>query len=162
MNDKKRKDAIKKKTAAETLKFQAQWGVKKLFGEVGEPYHLCLETETDYIIELDLHEELLSIKNFVDDIRITLNAEPIAEAGDFHHSLVAISLGIAQITDIKNFATPLSWQDIIQKKILSIYYPGDTRKRVVECAKELGYNTSTYLGQPIVKFNRIYIKIGRK
>ena len=162
MNDKKRKNALKKKSAADTLKFQAQWGVKKQFGEVAELYNLCLETEIDYIIELDLHEELLSIKKFADDIRTTLNTEPIAEEGDFHHSLVAISLGVAKIADIKNLGTPLSWQDMIQKKILSIYYPGDTRNSVVECAKKLGYNTSTYLGQPIVKFTQIYVKIGRK
>ena len=162
MNDKKRKNALKKKSAAETLKFQAQWGVKKQFGKVAELYNLCLETEIDYIVELDLHEELLCIKKFADDIRRTLNTEPIAEEGDFHHSLVAISLGIAKIAEIKDFGIPVDWQEMIVKKMLSIYYPGDTRNSVVECAKELGYNTSTYLGQPIVKFNRIYIKIARK
>ena len=162
MNDKKRKDAIEKKTAAETLKFQAQWGMKKQFGEASSLHTLCLETETDYIIELNLHEELLSIKNFIDSIRTALNTEPVAEIGDFQNSLVAISLGIAKIAEIKDFGIPVDWQEMIVKKMLSIYYPCETRNNVVEYAKRLGYTTSTYLGQPIVKFNRLYIKIARK
>ena len=32
----------------------------------------------------------------------------------------------------------------------------------VEYAKNKNYNTSTYLGQPIVKFNHLFIKIDRK
>ena len=31
-----------------------------------------------------------------------------------------------------------------------------------EYAKNKNYNTSTYLGQPIVKFNHLFIKIDRK
>lgn len=32
----------------------------------------------------------------------------------------------------------------------------------VEWAKMNGYNTSTYLGQPIVKFTKLYIRIERR
>ena len=42
------------------------------------------------------------------------------------------------------------------------FYTKDDIKDVVEYAKEKNYNTSTYLGQPIVKFNQLYIKINRK
>lgn len=161
-NCKKRKDALKKKNAEETFRFQTRWGVKKLFGDVPDLYHLCLETEMDYIIELGLHEELLSIKRMVDEIKTVLNAEPVAKVGDFSHSIVAASLGIAKIANIKEFGIPTAWHEMIEKKILSIYYPGDLRNKVVEYARELGYNTSTYLGQPIVKFNKLYIKIERR
>ena len=44
-------------------------------------------------------------------------------------------------------------QDIIAK-LHRIVFPG--------YAKEKNYNTSTYLGQPIVKFNQLFIKIDRK
>jgi hypothetical protein len=76
--------------------------------------------------------------------------------------LVAISLGIAKIADINKFGIPTSWDELLNKKILSIYYPDEIRNQVVEYAKEKNYNTSTYLGQPIVKFNQLYIKINRK
>lgn len=116
----------------------------------------------DYIIKLDLQEELLSIKSFVDDVKTGLGVEPIPELGDFYHSLVAISLGIAKIADINKFCVPTAWHDLIKKKILSIYYPDEIRNQVVEYAKNKNYNTSTYLGQPIVKFNHLFIKIDRK
>ena len=35
-------------------------------------------------------------------------------------------------------------------------------KKVFEYAKAKNYNTSTYLGLPIVKFCRLYIKLERK
>ena len=158
--DKKRKDALKKKSAIESLKFQTRWGFVNQFGTPSSLYSVFLETELDYIIELGLQEELLSIKRFIDDIKSGLCVEPIPELGD--HSLVAISLGISQIADINKFGIPTPWDELLNKKILSIYYPDEIRNQVVEYAKEKNYNTSTYLGQPIVKFNQLYIKINRK
>ena len=160
--DKKRKDALKKKSTIEALKFQSRWGFEKQFGVPSSLYSVFLETEVDYIIKLDLQEELLSIKSFVDDVKTGLGVEPIPELGDFYHSLVAISLGIAKIADINKFCVPTAWHDLIKKKILSIYYPDEIRNQVVEYAKNKNYNTSTYLGQPIVKFNHLFIKIDRK
>jgi len=160
--DKKRKDALKKKSTIEALKFQSRWGFEKQFGVPSSLYSVFLETEVDYIIKLDLQEELLSIKSFVDDVKTGLGVEPIPELGDFYHSLVAISLGIAKIADINKICVPTAWHDLIKKKILSIYYPDEIRNRVVEYAKNKNYNTSTYLGQPIVKFNHLFIKIDRK
>ena len=160
--DKKRKDALKKKSTIEALKFQSRWGFEKQFGVPSSLYSVFLETEVDYIIKLDLQEELLSIKSFVDDVKTGLGVEPIPELGDFYHSLVAISLGIAKIANINKFCVPTAWHDLIKKKILSIYYPDEIRNQVVEYAKNKNYNTSTYLGQPIVKFNHLFIKIDRK
>ena len=160
--DKKRKDALKKKSTIEALKFQSRWDFEKQFGAPSSLFSVLLETELDYIIKLDLQEELLSIKSFVDDVKTGLGVEPIPELGDFYHSLVAISLGIAKIADINKFPLPTPWHDLIKKKILSIYYPDEIRNQVVEYAKNKNYNTSTYLGQPIVKFNHLFIKIDRK
>ena len=160
--DKKRKDALKNKSTIEALKFQAKWGFEKQFGAPSSLYSVFLETEVDYIIKLELQEELLSIKSFIDDVKTGLGVQPIPEVGDLYHSLVAISLGIAKIADINKFGVPTPWHDLIKKKILSIYYPDEIRNQVVEYAKERNYNTSTYLGQPIVKFNQLFIKIERK
>lgn len=157
-----RKDALKRKSAIESLKFQTRWGFEKHFGTPSSLYSVFLETELDYIIELGLQEDLLSIKRFIDDIKSGMGLEPIPELGDLYHSLVAISLGIAKIADINKFGIPTSWDELLNKKILSIYYPDEIRNQVVEYAKEKNYNTSTYLGQPIVKFNQLYIKISRK
>ena len=160
--DKKRKDVLKEKSTIEALKFQTRWGYEKQFGVSSSLYSALLDTELNYVIELGLHEDLLSIKNFVEDVTNCLGVEPIVELGDFSHSLVAISLGIAYIADINKFCVPIPWHELIKKKILSIYYPDEIRNQVVEYAKVKNYNTSTYLGQPIVKFNKLFIKIDRK
>ena len=160
--DKKRKDVLKEKSTIEALKFQTRWGYEKQFGVSSSLYSALLDTELNYVIELGLHEDLLSIKNFVEDVKNCLGVKPIVELGDFYHSLVAISLGIAKIADINKFGIPTPWHELIKKKILSIYYPDEIRNQVVEYAKVKNYNTSTYLGQPIVKFNKLFIKIDRK
>lgn len=160
--DKKRKDVLKERSTIEALKFQTRWGYEKQFGVSSSLCSALLDTELNNVIELGLHEDLLSIKNFVEDVKNCLGVEPIVELGDFYYSLVAISLGIAKIADINRLGMPTAWHELMKKKILSIYYPNEIRNIVVEYAKQKNYNTSTYLGQPIVKFNRLFLKIDRK
>ena len=160
--DEKRKNALKKRRDIETLEFQVQWGLKKLLGDAYYTYTACMEAELNFIIVLNLYEDLLSIKGFVDDIRGALGVEPEPESGDFCHCLTAMALGIGKTNDICNFDESTDWQALLEKKILSIYYTAETRNKVFEYAKTKNYNTSTYLGQPIVKFCRLYIKLERK
>ena len=160
--EKKHKDALKQRSTVETLKFQTLWGFKNQFGKPKDLQSLWLEAELEYIIELRLEEDLLSIKGLVENIKATFRIEPLSEAGDFCNSIVANSLGIAKTVDINNIGTPTAWHDMIKKKILSIYYPNDIRNQVFDYAKSHNYNTSTYLGEPIVKFKQIYIMIKGK
>lgn len=159
--DKMRKDALKKKVMIETLKFQARWGFKKLYGDPSPLWSILMDKELDIIVELDLQEDLLAIKGFVDDVRSALGAEPVEEFGDFRNSLVALSLGIGRLQDINTMSMPVEWHELIDRKLLSIYYPDDIRNEVAEHAKTIGYNTSTYLGQPIVKFKHFSLKLDR-
>lgn len=159
--DKMRKFALKKKSMIETLKFQTHWGFKKLYGEPSQLWSTLMNKELDLIVELGIQEDLLSIKEFVDDVRSALGAEPVEERGDFRNSPVAISLGIGRIQDINSMSMPVVWHELIDKKLLSIYYLDDIRNEVAEYAKRKNYNTSTYLGQPIVKFQHFNIKLER-
>ena len=161
-NNEKRKNALNKRSDIETLEFQTQWGLKKLLGNTYYTYTAYIEAELHFIIELNLYEDLLSIKEFVDDVRGALGVEPEPESGDFCHSLAAMALGIGKTNDICNFDEPTDWLALLEKKILSIYYTAETRNKVFEYAKTKNYNISTYLGQPIVKFCRLYIKLERK
>ena len=86
---------------------------------------------------------------------------PTPEKGDFTKSPTAVALGIAQINEIKNIGIPLSWSEMIAQKILTIYYPEEYRNQIIDWAKANSYNTSTYLGRPIVKFSKLYIIIER-
>ena len=151
----KRNDALKLRNAIETLNFQTNWGLKKLGGENGE------KVEVDYLTELGLVQDVLSIKVMVDGIRATFQVEPCVELGDFCNNLVTIALGIGRVEDLHNMGLPSDWKELMQKKLLKIYYPEEVRNKIFEWARTNGYNTSTYLGQPIVKFNKLFILLER-
>jgi hypothetical protein len=106
-------------------------------------------------------QDILSIKDLVDGIRKEFQVEPCVELGDFCNSLVTIALGIGRVEDLHNMGLPSDWKELMQKKLLKIYYPEEVRNKIFEWARTNGYNTSTYLGQPIVKFNKLFILLER-
>lgn len=154
----KRNDALKLRSAIETLNFQTNWGLKKLGGE---KYDEPAKVEVDYLTELGLVQDILSIKALVDGIRKEFQVEPCVELGDFCNSLVTIALGIGRVENLRIMGLPNDWKELMQKKLLKIYYPDEVRNKIFEWTKANGYNTSTYLGQPIVKFNKLFILLER-
>ena len=157
----KRNDTIKQKTMIESLIFQTNWGIKKINGSPEESITEIIKTELDCIVELNLVEDLLIIKKFVDDVKSAFNIKPVTERGDFCRSPVAIALGIGKVDDITKIRTPIAWHELLAKKLLSIYYPTDMRNSVVDYAKQNGYNVSTYLGKPIIKLNKVFLLLER-
>lgn len=155
------KQKLANKSAVESLRFQAHYGLKLMGCKDGDFFQKLADTEIDSISELGLTQDILQINNMVDGIRLNLKVEPTPEIGDFCTSITAIGLKIASIQKFENMQMPISWQDQINKKILSLFYPDEKRNAVVEWAKSNGYNTSTFLGQPIVKFTKLFIRIER-
>lgn len=160
--DKKRKENLSKKEAVTALKFQTEWGFKQLVCNNGGILQMQMENELALIGQLDLCKDLLAIKTFVDAVQRRLQVQPVPDIGDFTKSLVAIALGISRVKVLTDDMTFLSWSELVQKKILSIYYMESIRNSVVEWAKQNGYHTSTYLGIPIVKFDRIFLLVRYK
>ena len=156
-----RSNAIKQKALIESLIFQTNWGIKKIYGSPEDSITEMVKTELDYIVELNLFEDLLKIKKFVDDVKSTFSTEPVAEHGDFCNSLVALALGIGRINIITELNAPADWQGLAEKKILGIYYTNDIRNAIVDYAKQNAYNISTYLGKPIIKLNKIFVMLDR-
>ena len=156
----KKAEAHAKKSAVETLRFQAHWGLKQL-GHEDDMFNLLVDAEVDFIAELELAQELLAIKSLVDGVKQSFVVTPTPEKGDFVKSPTAVALGIAQVEDINKIGLPLTWSEKIEQKILTIYYPEEYRNQIVDWAKTNGYNISTYLGRPIVKFSKLYIIIDR-
>ena len=157
----KKAESHAKKSAVETLRFQTHWGLKQLGQQNGNLFHELVDAEVNFIAELDLSQDLLAIKSLVDGVKQSFAVVPTAEKGDFTKSPTAVALGIAQINEINNIGIPLSWSEMVEKKMLTIYYPEEYRNQIIDWAKANGYNTSTYLGRPIVKFSKLYIIIER-
>ena len=157
----KRNNTIKQKAMIESLLFQTNWGIKSIYDSPEDSITEMVKTELDCIVELNLFEDLLMIKKFVDDVKSTFNTESVAERGDFCNSLVALALGIGRTNIITELNAPADWQGLAEKKILSIYYTNDIRNTIVDYAKQNGYNVSTYLGKPIIKLNKVFLLLER-
>ena len=157
-----RKNELSKKRAVESIRFQTHIGLKQIGRKDTDMFHWLADVEINVIAELDLTDDILGIKNFVESVRRELNVEPTPEKGDFCTSIVAIALGISQIPVLDDMKMPVvNWPDQINKKILTLYYPEESRNAVAEWAKANDYNTTTYLGRPVVKFKQLFIIIER-
>ncbi len=152
-HQKKRSNTVKQKAMIESLIFQTNWGIKKLYKNPSDLISTLVKVELEYIIELNLFEDLLLLKMFIENVKSVFGVEPIAEYGDFNRSLVALALGIGKVNDIEKVGIPIAWHELLEKKILSIYYTNDIRNTIVDYAKHNGYNVSTFLGKPIIKLS---------
>lgn len=157
-----RKNELSKKRAVESIRFQTHIGLKQIGRKDTDMFHRLADAEINVIAELDLTDDILGIKNLVEGVKRELNVEPTLEKGDFCTSIVAIALGISKIPVLDDMKMPVvNWPDQINKKILTLYYPEQSRNAVAEWAKANDYNTTTYLGRPVVKFKQLFIIIER-
>lgn len=157
----KKAEAQAKKSPVETLRFQAQWGLKQLGQPEDSRLHQLVDGELDDIAELELAQDLLAIKSFVDGVRQNISAVPTKEQGDFAKSPTAIAIGIASTNEFEEISMSPTWNELLKQKLLRIYYSDEVWNKVVDWAKANGYNTSTYLGRPIVKFGKVFVIIER-
>ena len=157
-----RKNELSEKRSVESIRFQTHIGLKQIGRKDTDMFHRLADVEINVIAELDLTDDILGIKNLVESVKRALNVEPALEKGDFCTSIVAIALGISKIPVLDDMQMPVvNWPDQINKKLLTLYYPEESRNAVAEWAKANDYNTSTYLGRPVVKFKQLFIIIER-
>ena len=157
----KKAEAHAKKSAVETLRFQAHWGLKQLGHDDGNLFHQFVDTEVNFIAELELAQDMLAMKALVDDVKQAFGVTPTPEKGDLTKSPTAVALGIAYVEDMNIMGNPLSWNEMKEQKLLKIYYPEEYRNQIINWAKQKGFNTSTYLGMPIIKFSHIFLVMDR-
>lgn len=133
----KKAESHAKKSAVETLRFQTHWGLKQL-GHEDDMFNQLIDAEVDFIAELELAQELLAIKSLVDGVKQSFVVTPTPEKGDFVKSPTAVALGIAQVEDINKIGLPLTWSEMIEQKILTIYYPEESQNKIDDWAKQMG------------------------
>ncbi len=155
-----RKEVLARKRAIQSLEFLTSFGLKRIDAE--HTFHKYADAELKEIIELDLCKDLLEIKKLVDGIKQHFDMNITENRGDLCNSPVCIALGISRVEDIHNVNIHQNmWRDLLNKKIISIYYQDEIRNKAVGWARENGYITSTHLGQPIIKLSRLFLSIKR-
>lgn len=157
----KKSEKLAKKAVVESLEFQAHWGLKLLGFEDGISLHQILDEEIAEIAELNLASDLLKIKNFVEKIEQNFAVKPTPEKGDFAKSLTAIGLGFARVENLENLGVACSWREFSEQKLLAIYFPEAFRNKIIDFAAQNGYQTSTHLGDPIIKFRNLWLALKR-
>ena len=66
-HQKKQSNMVKQKAMIDSLIFQTNWGIKKLYKTPSDIISTLVKVELDYIIELNLFEDLLLLKMFVEE-----------------------------------------------------------------------------------------------
>ena len=156
----KKAEAQAKKSAVESLRFQAHWGLKQR-GCEDDMFHKLVDAEVDIIAELELAQDMLAMKALVDDVKQAFGVTLTPEKGNLTKSPTAVALGIAYVEDMNNMGNPLSWTEMKEQRLLKIYYPEEYRNQIITWAKQKGFNTSTYLGIPMIKFSHIFLVMDR-
>lgn len=144
-----------------TLRLLVQWGVKSLFGsEQVNLYARLANTEVDYLQELGLTDTLLAIHRFMEHLHHDLGFQPCDSEGPMAQSVVALALKIGRLaTDEELKMAENTWDELLEKKLVPVIFPREDCRRIGQWAKEQGYNTSSYLEQPIIKFGKLNIEI---
>ena len=158
----KRKQELAERKAVESLVFQVHYGLKMLGFKDNDLSHKLADAEIGVISQLGLTQDILNLKNLIDGVKRDLFIEPMPESGDFCESVSAIALGIARAQSMDYMNVPANWEALTNKKLLTISYLENMRNKVVEWARANGFTTSTYLGHPIVKFNKINVILKRQ
>ncbi|TGX83303.1 hypothetical protein E5358_03335 [Palleniella muris] len=151
-------ELLVRKNAIEAIEALTKFGLKRL--NANEMFYTYAKMELKYIDELGLVNDLLEIKRFVDGVRLRFNVNVIESQGDFRSSCVWVALGISRIRDINALTIPeKTWGELLEQKVLSMYYPKDVMDEILEWAKHEEFDFSVHLGQPIIKFSNIFVLI---
>lgn len=155
-----RQETLARKSAIQSIEFLTSFGLKQMDAE--DTFRESADAELKEIIELDLYRDLLEIHKLIDSIRIHFNENVIEGKGDLCNSCVCMALGISRVSDVNSIIIDRDrWGKLLDQKFVSIYYPNEIRNSIVDWAGENGYKTSTHLGQPIIKFSKLFLSIKR-
>ena len=158
--DQKRKLQLKQKSINESLKFQTMFGAKQKFGDVSTKIETRLNEEILVFQNMGVTEDLLTLKNIIEDVKKELGflAEP--SKGILAGSYTAYCLGLEPSNPVETgkYLDPL---DFTLPLNLTISYDNEIRNQVVDWIKAHDFEVTTRLGNPLLKLKQIRILIRR-
>ena len=158
--DKKRKAVIEMKAKLESLRFQTLWGAEQKLGEVALAVETRIDEELRLFSNLQIVEDLLDLKIFVDRIKNELDHEIEPTVGMLAGSMVAYCLGFEPTNPMLSDKTP-DLSDLKLPLQMYISYDNEIRNEIAEWLRTNGYMMNTYFGQPLVRLKNSRIVLRR-
>ena len=157
--DQKRKAQLATRAKNESFRFQVEY-MRKQKGIEIMGMEQNLTAELDAICKNGLTDALLDLAKIVEGMRKELGFEQETDKCSLNGSLVPFILGItATQPDCTTYNPDIfTAQQPLQ---VTIAYDNEVRNRVVDWVKVNGYETSSYLGQPLLKLKNVRIVIRR-
>jgi len=157
--DQKRKAQLATRAKNESFRFQVEYIRKQKDIDI-TGMEQNLTTELDAICQNGLTDTLLDLAKIVEGMRTELGFEQEADKCSLNGSLVPFILGItATQPDCTTYVPGLFTAQLPLQ--VTIAYDDEIRNRVVDWMKVNGYETSSYLGQPLLKLKNARIVIRR-
>ena len=157
--DQKRKAQLATRAKNESFRFQVEFTRKqKGIDIIGMEQNLT--AELDAICQNSLTDALLDMARIIEGIRKELGFEQEVDKCSLNGSLVPFILGITTTQpDCATYVPDLFTAQLPLQ--VTIAYDDEIRNRVVDWMKVNGYETSSYLGQPLLKLKNVRIAIRR-
>ena len=150
----KRKAQLQNKSKNESFRFQVEFA-RRQQGLTIAPDAPELIAESAAICNNGLTGAILALATLVKDAKV-LGIEPEYDKCSLNGACVPYILGItaAEPNGVNPFSDALPLQ-------VRLAYDNEVRNKVVELAKSKGYETSTRLGQPIIKLPNMVVEVKR-
>jgi DNA polymerase III alpha subunit len=157
---KKRRQQLQQRTVNNALMFNTMFGARQKFGEVPADVEQRIAEEVLVFQNLGVAEQLLTLKDIIDHIKLDLGFQAEPTKGILAASYAAYCLGLepSNPMDTSNELNPL---DFTLPFNLTISYDNEIRNQAVDWMKSHGYEVTTYLGQPLLKLNQVRVLIRR-
>ncbi len=156
----KRKLQLRQKTINESLTFQTKFGAKQKLENLSAKTEARLTEEILIFQNMGIAEDLLTLKNIIDDLKIELGLLAEPSEGILAGSYTAYSLGLEPTNPIEtgNNLNPLNLNLPLD---ITISFDNEIRNQAVDWMKAQGYEVTTYLGQPLLKLKQTRVLIRR-
>lgn len=147
----------------ESLRFQAEWGARRIYGEITPEHQTLIDHELMWIANSELTEGFLALKVIADGVRNEFSSSIGADHGVLAGSIVAYSLGLIGNDPLNTDLEGQTFRPAELQTPLNVSMHLEPSKRndiVAWVAKKYGPSMMR-LGVPIIKLPGVVLEFHR-
>lgn len=158
--EKRRKAALDARKWCETLDFQTQWCVRKRGLELTSAMVKRVEEEQAFFCAAGLAEDLLALKGALEGLHTELETDVLEAGRSIAQSVVAYCLGVVPECPVMEEGSGCG----LQLKLpfyVELFLNPEKRNAASEWLSVHGFDMTTYMGQPMIRMNRLRVVLRR-